>query len=350
MLAKRLNDFVHAAACLALVLFVFACSSTAYSRVMNDAIDEEFFVKSGGEELYIKVRGQHPDNPVLLFLHGGPGEPTGPLSFQAYAGPELEKHFVVGYLHQRNTCQSPSAPVATLTADQFVEDVHNVVEFLREKFHKDKIFLLGHSFGGILGYMYLLKYQANHNVEKFVSAGGAFSAATLEENGYKTAVELAKKTDDQKALERLDTLGPPPYETFQQGMVWRMQIVTMLNKMKEGMAKNLEMPKVMSIAGIEKTDPAWQKKMMQIGITMWKELNTVDIEEEVKKISIPVLVIAGVKDVMVPFHIMEKGYENLSGEKEYFILENSNHMMFVDEPDLFTAKVIEFLNESNQKQ
>jgi pimeloyl-ACP methyl ester carboxylesterase len=323
------------------LIIVIACSTIAYSMDINNAIDEEFFVKSGGEELYIKVRGQDSDNPVLLYLHGGPGELTGPLSFQAYAGPELEKHFVVGYLHQRNTCKSPSAPVETLTVKQFVEDVHNVVEFLREKFNKDKIFLLGHSFGGILGYMYFLEYKDNNNIEKFVSAGGAFSATSLEENGYKTALELAKKTDNHQALERLEKLGQPPYETFQDGMVWRMLAMGM----DKGMAKNYQLPKVLSITGIGKIDPEWQKKMMTTANAMWSELNTIEIEDEVKKISIPVLILAGAKDIMVPFRIMEKGYQNLSGEKEYFILENSNHMMFADEPDVFVSKVVEFFQK-----
>lgn len=341
MLVNKLNDFRNTGACLALVLIVFACSSTAYSMDMNNAINEEFFVKSGGEELYIKVRGQNSDNPVLLYLHGGPGLLTGPLDFQAYAGPELEKHFVVGYLHQRNTCQSPSVPVDTLTIEQFVKDVHNVVEFLREKFNKDKIFLLGHSFGGILGYLYLLEYGDNSNIEKFVSAGGAFSGVSLEEHGYKTAQELAKKTNNQKALESLDTLGPPPYETFQEGMVWRMLAM----RMDEGMTKNYQLPKVLSDTGVEKIDPEWQKKMMTIANAMWSELNTIEIEDDVKKIRTPILMIAGAKDVMVPFSLMEKGYQNLGGEKEYFILENSNHAMFVDEPDLFVSKVIEFFQK-----
>ena len=324
---------------------IIACANIVNSMDLNDAIDDEFLVNSGGEELYIKVRGQNIDNPVLLFLHGGPGELTGPLNFQAYAGPELEKHFVVGYLHQRHTCQSPAVPLSTLTVKQFVKDVYNVVEFLREKFHKDKIFLLGHSFGGILGYMYLLEYQDNHHIEKFASAGGAFSTASLEENGYKTALELAKKTNNQKAIERLDKLGPPPYKTFQEGMVWRMLCFMMLSGMKEGITKNLQMSKVMSITGIEKINPAWQKKMNEVANAMWSGLQTIDIEDEVKKINIPVLLIAGAKDIMVPFSLMEKGYQNLSGEKEYFILEKSNHFMFIDEPDLFVSKVIEFLQK-----
>ena len=341
MPVNKLNDLRNNVTCFALVLIVIVFSNIVYSMDMNNAIDDEFSVKSDGEELYIKVRGQDSDNPVLLFLHGGPGELTGPLSFQAYAGPELEKHFVVGYLHQRNTCKSPSVPVATLTVEQFVKDVHNAVEFLREKFNKDKIFLLGHSFGGILGYMYLLEYEDNNNIEKFVSAGGAFSAVALEEHGYKTTLELAKKTDDQQALERLGTLGPPPYETFQEGMVWRMLAM----RMDEGMTKNYQLPKVLSDTGVEKIDPEWQKKMTTIANAMWSELKTIEIEDDVKKISVPVLIIAGAKDIMVPFSLMQKGYENLGGKKEYFILENSNHMMFADEPDLFVSKVIEFFQK-----
>jgi pimeloyl-ACP methyl ester carboxylesterase len=345
MSANKLNFFGRRIICLALGLVVVAFANGAYSMDTNNTIDDEFLVKSGGEELYIRVRGQNINNPVLLYLHGGPGELTGPLNFQAYAGPELEKRYIIGYLHQRNTCKSPSVPIETLTVEQFIEDVYNVVAFLREKFNKDKIFLLGHSFGGILGYMYLIEYEDHHNIEKFVSAGGAFSADSLEENGYKTAIELAEKTDNQKALDRLNTLGPPPYETFQEGMVWRMLIVGMLNGMKEGITKNFDMSKVMTVTGTEKTDPEWQKKMMTIANAMWNELKTVDIEEDVKKIHIPILMIAGAKDIMVPFTLMEKGYENLGGEKEYFILENSNHMMFIDEPDLFVTKVIEFFQK-----
>jgi len=48
---------------------------------------------------------------------------------------------------------------------------------------------------------------------------------------------------------------------------------------------------------------------------------------------------------MVPFRILKKGYDNYGGEKKFFILEESNHMMFIDEPDLFVSKVIEFIQK-----
>ena len=322
---------------------VVILSNVTFAVETGEGMDDAFMVKSDGAELFLRVRGRDITNPVILYLHGGPGEANGPLLFQAYAGPELEKHFVVGYLHQRCTCMSPEAPVNTLKIKQFVEDVDHVVTFLKEKFQKDSIFLLGHSFGGGLGYLYLLEHEGT--IEKFVSAGGVFSCVSMEENGYRTVMDLAKKADNQEAVERLKALGPPPYETLQQGMVWRMMGMNLLTEMNESMTENLDMSQVISITGIEKIDPYWMNKSMIIASTMWKELANINLEDEVKNIDTPLLLIAGAKDIMVPFRILEKGFNNYGGQKEYFILEKSNHMMFVDEPELFVTKVIEFLKK-----
>ena len=105
------------------------------------------------------------------------------------------------------------------------------------------------------------------------------------------------------------------------------------------------MTNVISITGIGKIEPDWMHKSMVIAGTMWKELGTINIEEKVKNISIPLLLITGARDIMVPFRILKKGYENYGGTKEYLILEKSNHMMFVDEPELFVSEVIDFFGK-----
>jgi pimeloyl-ACP methyl ester carboxylesterase len=322
---------------------LFICPAFLFAGETGAGVDEQFQVSSDGADLYLRVRGEDRTSPVLLFLHGGPGDATGPLLFQAYAGPELEKHFVVGYLHQRGTCMSAAAPVETLTVGQFVRDVDAVVSFLKEKFQKDQIFLLGHSFGGGLGYLYLLEHEKN--VRKFVSAGGAFSTRALEQSGYQTVMELAQKVDDQEAVKRLTELGPPPYATIQQGMVWRMLGMTILQEMNEGMTRNLDMAKVVAVTGIEGIDPEWQQKSMIIVNAMWNELGSVDIEDQVKNISVPLLLITGARDIMVPPRILQKGFENYGGPKERFSLQKSNHMMFMDEPDLFATTVIDFFKK-----
>lgn len=310
------------------------------SETTVEGIDKEFRIESDGAELYLKVKGEDISKPLLLFLHGGPGDATGPLFFQAYSGPDLEKHFVVGYLHQRCTCMSPEVPIKTLTVRQFIEDVDSVVDFLKEKFKQDKIFILGHSWGGILGYLYVLEH--GDKILKLVAAGSAFSTIALEENGYQAILELAEKRNNQFVVEKLKATGPPPYKTLQEGMVWRLLGVNLMVEMNESPTRNLDWSKVISISGIEKIDQDWMGKSMVIAGTMWEEVSKIDLEEKVRTISIPLLVITGAKDIMVSFHIMEKGYANYGGEKEHITFENSNHYMFVDEPDLFVSKVIEF--------
>ena len=188
--------------------------------------------------------------------------------------------------------------------------------------------------------MYLLEHE--DNINKFVCAGGAFSTTAIENNGYQTVMEMSKKTDNQQAVKQLENVGPPPYETFQEGIVWRMLAMSLLEEKDEGLAKNLQMSKVISVTGVKNIDPDWQRKSMVVVNTMWKELGTIDFEDKVQSIRTPMLLITGAKDIMVPFRILEKGYKNYGGEKEHVILENSNHMMFVDEPELFVSKVIEY--------
>jgi len=324
---------------------VMIVMSTMISAVVraDELIDTKFMVPTVKAELYLRVRGVDRSNPVILYLHGGPGEMNGPLLFQAYAGPLLEKHFVVAYLHQRHTCMSPEAPLNTLTIGQFIKDVDTVVEYLKDEFNQDAIFLIGHSFGGALGYLYLLEHD--ENIAKLVSAGGAFSTTSIEINGYETVMKLAIESENQVAVTQLENVGPPPYETLQGGMVWRMVAMSILDARNEGLSKNLNMSEVMSITGIHEFDVGWQKKFMDVAGMMWTELSTIDLVDDVKNIKTPMLLIAGAKDIMVPFSILEAGFTNYGGEKQYIILENSNHMMFADEPELFTRKVIEFFLE-----
>jgi len=259
--------------------------------------------------------------------------------FQAYAGQELETYFVVRYLHQRNTGLSPDVPTKTLTIKQHVDDVDNVVTFLKEKFQKDKIFLIGHSFGGLLGYLYLLEHE--DNIEKIVTAGSPFSLITTEMNGYQSVMEILKKEDNHEDIEKLKATGPPPFKKFQDIFVWRKIASSISEKRNEGMTRNIQMSKVNSVTGVD-FNSEWEARTMVIISAMWEELSVIELDANVHNISVPMLAITGAKDMIVPFHVLEKGFNNYGGIKENVILEKSNHFMFIDETDLFVSRVIEF--------
>jgi pimeloyl-ACP methyl ester carboxylesterase len=106
-------------------------------------------VRISGVDQYILVRGNDASLPVLLFLHGGPGMPAMYLahSFQR----ELEKEFVVVQWDRRGAGKSYREDISsTLTTEQLVADTVELTNVLRARFHQDKIYLVGHSWGTYL--------------------------------------------------------------------------------------------------------------------------------------------------------------------------------------------------------
>lgn len=108
-------------------------------------------VKLGGVNQWLILRGHDVNKPVLLFLSGGPGasEAGRVLRFNA----ELEKHFVVVIWEQRGCAKSylSRQPQSALTVEQYVADLIELTDLLRARFDEEKIYLVGHSWGTIIG-------------------------------------------------------------------------------------------------------------------------------------------------------------------------------------------------------
>ena len=97
-------------------------------------------------------------NPALILLHGGPGASESAL-FRHYNA-ELEKYFLAVYWEQRGTGRSYHSDLApeSMTIEQFLRDLDEVVELVKRRFHKDKVVLLGHSWGTALGTIYSFRH------------------------------------------------------------------------------------------------------------------------------------------------------------------------------------------------
>jgi len=97
------------------------------------------------------LKGKNVNNPVLLFLHGGPGSPEYALMHTDIpAG--FDELFTVCWWDQRGAGMSyhNKIPLETMTVDQFVEDTAEVARYLTERFGQEKIYLMGHSWGTFL--------------------------------------------------------------------------------------------------------------------------------------------------------------------------------------------------------
>ncbi len=133
--------------------FLRARNAEQFGITSAKGIDEAKFVVLGGIEQWVTIRGQDRDNPVLLFLHGGPGDVTNPWTFALFA-PWL-RYFTVAQWDQRGagrTLRKTGAAVApTLTIERLVQDGIELADYLRKRLAKDKIIVVAHSFGSILG-------------------------------------------------------------------------------------------------------------------------------------------------------------------------------------------------------
>ena len=114
----------------------------------------------GGLKQWIFIRGTDQDNPVLLFLHGGPGAPLLGMSSSRKHDAEVIEHFTVVHWDQRGAGKSFSSdiPVDSMTLDRFVEDCNELIDYLRNRFHTQKVFIVAHSGGTIIGIKTAYKY------------------------------------------------------------------------------------------------------------------------------------------------------------------------------------------------
>jgi len=169
-------------------------------------------IKSNDTQLYLELRGPAERNPILLYLHGGPGNAFGILAFRSYVGPELESRFLVCYLHQRGVMNSPAVPDASLTIANHVADVQNVIHYLRGRFPGRKVYLLGHSWGGTLAVLSVLDKEGL--VDGVIDVAGPLNIPANMTASYRTTLKWAEDTSNSDAIKELKALGPPPHRDF----------------------------------------------------------------------------------------------------------------------------------------
>jgi pimeloyl-ACP methyl ester carboxylesterase len=173
-------------------------------------IDEGLFVKIGGIDQWVTIRGQDRENPVLLLLHGGPGVATSPYPRDILFS--WTKDFTLVQWDQRGSGKTygRSGPLAAdVSIDRMAQDGVEVAEFLRQHLHKHKIIVLGLSWGTTLG-VYMAKSRPDI-FSAYVGTGQMSNARESETITYRQVLDKARSRGDREAVKELEQIGPPPY-------------------------------------------------------------------------------------------------------------------------------------------
>jgi proline iminopeptidase len=179
--------------------------------VSPNGVEELLEISIGGTKQWISVRGRDRRNPLLLMIHGGPASPEMPSSWFFQNG--WEDYFTVVQWDQRGSGKSynandPDTIRPTLTLKRMVDDAGEVVEFIRKRYGKNKVFVLGHSWGSIIGVS--LAHRHPEWLYAYIGTGQLINGQDNERIGYANTLRAAEAAGNRQAVDELKAIAPYP--------------------------------------------------------------------------------------------------------------------------------------------
>ncbi len=366
ILAPALLSLIFACASGARIPLANAAGSTPGPMTMNPrkviaaaealppgGVDELMPVKIGGIPQWVSIRGADRSNPILLFLHGGPGDPMMPESW-TFQRP-WEDFFTVVQWDQRDAGKTFSAahrvPDKTMTMAEMQSDTNQLICWLRQRYHKQKIFLLGFSFGSILG----LRVAIQHPdwLYAYVGVGQVVNAYRNEVVGYRETLAKAKAVHNQAAIEALKSIAPYPNSTGRtpiSKVIIERKWDAALGGMLYGQTKDDD-------TKFWKLSPdynSYDVKSAELG-----EMSSVEIlVPQLEKISFdhdlsfkcPIVFFAGVHDRTTPESLVAAYYKKVRAPaKRFFLIKNAAHYVVNEAPGVVLMDLVRFVRPFDRR-
>ncbi|MDP6579357.1 MAG: alpha/beta hydrolase [Vicinamibacterales bacterium] len=298
----------------------------AWAQESSVLADE--FVRIGDIEQWISVRGHDRRNPVILVLHGGPGVTNAPFA-PAFA--EWRNDFTVvewdqrgaGRTFGRNGAQG-SRP---LTIERLTADGIELAEHLRDRLDKDKVALLGISFGSIVG---LHMVQSRPDLfSAYVGTGQVVSRMEGDALGYELTLNRARAVGHAEGAAALETMGPPPWPdatTWNAAKGWANRLTP-----ESDPGSQINLPAIMrSLPGLTDADlraivggAAFSAEALAPHESMFDALQLG------VRYAVPMFVFQGRGDINAPTELVSRWFAQVEApEKQLVIVDNASHAAF----------------------
>jgi proline iminopeptidase len=297
-------------------------------------------VKLGGIPQWITVRGKDLNNPLLLYVHGGPGDAIMGVSW-SFQRP-WEDYFTVVEWDQRASGKTYASNdwqtvQPTMKIDRFVSDAEELVQFLRTKYHKRKIVLLGHSWGTVIATELAHRHPEWFSV--YVGTGQVVDTRQSERLGYEETLKEAQAAHNTGAVQDLKALAPYPGTSgpisFDKTMKERKWLVHYggytwrnTNDHYEDLMRLSPDYTDADVKGYEKGDEKSPR-------AIWDEFSEVNFWKQ-NVFRCPVVLLQGSHDLNVSHELVARWFATLQApEKKLVWFPNSSHMPMMEEPGRF---------------
>lgn len=314
----------------------------ADGNVLPGSIAELTTVDVGGHDLRLMIRGHSVENPVLLFLAGGPGGSE--LGAMRRHLVELEEHFTVVTWDQRGSGRSyPELdPTATLTLEGMVDDTIEVTDHLRARFGQDRIYLLGQSWGTTLGV--LAVQQRPDLFAAFIGTGQMVSQRATDRIFYDDTLEWARANDRRGLVDELESIGPPPYDTvmpYEAALSYEQQVYAYDHAPNaEGVGQMSENLFVEEYALIDQIHVL--SGFLDTFAALYPQLQDIDFRVSATTFDVPMFFVQGAHEADGRQDVFAEWYPMIDAPtKDLVVLDTSGHRPLWEQPDEFVAYLID---------
>ncbi len=337
---------------IAVILLIIGSRNINYIKhykISKNGVDEGTFLTLGGQEQYVLMRGMNTENPVIIYLHGGPSSPDTYTTY-GFTDDLIDDYTVVawdqrgcGRTYFHNLDNDPKNEKASF--EQAQKDLDELVDYALERFGQDKVIILGHSYGTILGSVYVKEHP--EKVSAYIGAAQVVSLEKMDVYSYEDALAKAREIgDDTAALEKA-------YEAFRtDGSITNMMSLRHLTAQYHPVAVS-DKATMMAIQspyfGVD--DFRWFLKQLGNIEQYWK-LNeqlfeytfAFDAYEQSLEYEVPVYFISGSCDWVCPVDSVREYANNiLTEDVRIEIIEGCGHNLQFSAPEEFAQKVKELL-------
>jgi pimeloyl-ACP methyl ester carboxylesterase len=305
-------------------------------KPLAHSISEKVFVNINGVEQGMFIKSKNDKNPVLLYLHGGMPDyfltekyPTG-----------LEDCFTVVWWEQRGSGISYDTviPRQTITLEQMVSDTLEVTDYLRNRFHKEKIYLMGHSGGTFIG----IQAAAREPQLYYAYIGVAQMSNQLKSEtlAYDYMLQQFKESGNRDMVRKLEAAPvtmtggtPDAYRALRDPAMHSLGIGTMrdMNSVVTGLfIPSLQSPEYT----LGEKFHTWTAKAGSGVALLWDDMITTDLSKDITEFDIPVYFFSGIYDYTVNYTLAKDYFEKINAPiKGFYTFEQSAHSPIFEEPE-----------------
>ncbi|HMH24528.1 MAG TPA: alpha/beta hydrolase [Puia sp.] len=324
-------------------------------KIVNpDGVQENYEVAIGGIKQWVFVRGQARDNPIILFVHGGPASPLSPVMW-AFQRP-IEEYFTVVQYDQRAAGKTyltndTLALGKTMNIGQYVDDAIELTEFIRKKYKKRKVILIGHSWGTIVSMKAALRRPDLFYA--YIGIGQIINTKTNERLSYEYAIKEATKLKNDSALRELMSIAPYPGNkpvTRERIIIARKwpQYYGGLTAFRNNSFYFFNAPLLSPEYSSDDIDAIGKGSLFTLGRILPEFLNV--NFENVKKFPIPIFMFMGRHDYTTPSGPTDLWLRNVEAPfKKGIWFENSAHLIPLEEPGKMLISLVEYVRPISLK-